>query len=264
MDRLSRVVSIMIDLMNNKIVDTNYLADKYEVSSRTIYRDIELLNLSGIPVIAERGKHGGFSILEGFKIDKNILTESEFSILLRGLQTLINNEDKEAQAVYDKLIAILANSKKEKIIKQAKNVIIDVSPFSMQEKINSYYHQIHFAIENRNKIEMTYYSVSKGNSSRKIEPLVLLFKAANWYVYAYCEKKQDYRYFRLSRIRDIEILEEHFAEKEIVMNEISNSFKEQEEIEIVLQTDKEFSLLLQDNYNVTKIEEKNEDRKSVV
>ena len=97
MDRLSRVISIMIDLINKELVDADYLANKYEVSTRTIYRDIDLLNLSGIPITSERGKNGGFSILDGFKIDKNILTEKEFSILLRGVQALVNTKDKEAR-----------------------------------------------------------------------------------------------------------------------------------------------------------------------
>ena len=135
MDRLSRVVSIMIDLVNKEIVDTGYLADKYEVSTRTIYRDIDLLNLSGIPIISERGKNGGFSIIEGFKIDKNVLSETEFSILLRGVQTLVNNRDKEAQIVYDKLLSILANSKKEKIVKNSNNVVIDISPLDAQSEV---------------------------------------------------------------------------------------------------------------------------------
>ncbi|MCL2354503.1 MAG: HTH domain-containing protein [Oscillospiraceae bacterium] len=135
MDRLSRVISIMIDLINKEIVDTSYLADKYEVSTRTIYRDIDLLNLSGIPIISERGKNGGFSILEGFKIDKSVLTETEFSILLRGIQTLVNNQDKEAQVVYDKLLSILANSKKEKIVKKSNNVVIDVSPLDLKNEV---------------------------------------------------------------------------------------------------------------------------------
>ena len=255
MNRLSRVVSIMIDLMNNKIVDTNYLAGKYEVSVRTIYRDIELLELSGIPIISEKGKHGGFSILEGFRIDKRILTEKEFSILLRGIQTLVNNKDKEAQAVYDKLVSILETSKKEKIIKYSNNVTIDISPFDLKEQINEYYNQLHFAIENRNNVKITYYSVGKGISTRVIEPLMLKFKSANWYVYAFCKEKQDYRYFKLARIKEMEILKEHFVEREIIQDEISNSFNDGKEIEIVLQTDKELSIMIQENYNIIKIEE---------
>lgn len=259
MNKLSRVVSILIDLMNNKIVDTNYLANKYEVSTRTIYRDMELLELSGIPIVSEKGKHGGFSIIEGFRIDKNILTENEFSILLRGIQTLIHNRDKEAQAVYDKLISILENSKKEKIIKHSQNVTIDVSPFEMKKEISEYYNQFHLAIENKNNVKITYYAIGKGISTRTVEPLRLIFKSANWYLYAFCKKRQDYRYFKLARVKSVEILEEHYEDREIVLEELSSSFQDGEEIEIVLQTDKEIVQLLQENLPVTKIEEKGED-----
>lgn len=258
MNRLSRVISIMIDLMNHKRVDTNFLANKYEVSTRTIYRDIELLNLSGIPIFSEMGKHGGFSVLEGFKLDRSILTETEFSILLRGLQTLINNKDKEAQAVYDKLVSLLQNAKKEKIIKHSKTVTIDVTPFELQKEINEYYQKLHLAIENKNKVKITYYSVRKGIGTRIIEPLMLIFKANNWYVYAFCKKKQDYRYFKLVRIKEIQVLDDHFSDREVVINEISDSFNDGEEIEFILQTDKEFALFIRENYYVTKVEEKDE------
>ena len=258
MNRLARVVSIMIDLMNHNMVDTNYLASKYEVSTRTIYRDIELLDLSGIPIVSEKGKKGGFSILEGFRIDKRILTEKEFSILLRGIQTLIHNQDKEAQVVYDKLVSILEHSKKEKIIQYSNNVTIDVSPFETKKEIMDYYNQFHAAIENKNNVRITYYSVGKGMSTRVIEPLMLIFKAANWYLYAFCRERQDYRYFKLSRVKAMEVLEEHYQEREIVVDKISSSFNDGEEIEIVLQTDKEFSLIIQENYEVTKIEPKDE------
>lgn len=258
MGRLSRVISIMIDLINKRTVSTAYLSNKYEVSTRTIYRDIELLNLSGIPIISEMGKNGGFSILEGFKIDKNILSENEFSTLLRGLQTLINNNDKEAGIIYDKLISILENSKKEKIIKHSNKVIIDISPFEMEKEIQKQYKQIHLAIEENKCIKIKYYSIDKGYSHRIVEPLVLIFKTANWYLYGFCRQKRDYRYFKLSRIHHIEILEQHFAEREIDTSEFDNFFKGLEEIEITLETSKGYALFIQENYYTTNIQEKEE------
>ena len=259
MDRLSRVVSIMIDLINKNKVDTSYLSDKYEVSTRTIYRDMDLLNLSGIPIVSDRGKNGGFSILEGFKIDKNVLTETEFSILLRGLQTLINNQDKEAQIVYNKLLSILENSKKEKIIKNSNNIIIDISPFELQKEVGQYYEKIHRAIEEKRCIKIEYYSIDKGDSTRIIEPIVLLFKSSNWYVYAFCRKKQSLRCFKLSRINDIETLEEYFEEREMNLGEFYDFFSDIEDIEIILETDEEFSKFIKEFHNVTNIE-KNKDK----
>jgi predicted DNA-binding transcriptional regulator YafY len=255
MDRLSRVISIMIDFMNHKIVDTSYLANKYEVSTRTIYRDIDLLNLSGIPIVSERGKNGGFSILDGFKIDKSILSEQEFSIILRGLQALVNNKDKEAQSVYERLISILENSKKEKIIKQSNHVVIDISPFEMQKELRKLYTQIHEAIEEKRCIKIKYHSIDKGYTERIIEPLALIFKTANWYLYAFCREKQDYRYFKLLRIKNIEVLEEHFAERDVETRGFEYFFTDLEEVEIVLKTDPEYAVFIQENYYITKIEQ---------
>lgn len=258
MDRLSRVISIMTDLMHYRKVDTSFLARKYEVSTRTIYRDIEMLSLSGIPILSERGKNGGFSIIEGFKLDKSIVTETEFGILLRGLQTLINNNDKDAEHVYDKLISILENSKKEKVVQHSNKIMIDVSPFTWQEKFSQYYQLFSTAIENKYLVEITYYSVEKGLSNRVIEPVMLLFKSKNWYLYAYCHERKEFRYFKLSRIKSVTILEEHFVEREIHVEKLSNSFHTVEEIEVVLQTDKTFALRLQDTCRVVHVEEKND------
>lgn len=259
MDRLSRVIGIMIDLINNKIVDTSYLADKYEVSTRTIYRDIELLNLSGIPITSERGKNGGFSVLEGFKIDKSILTETEFSMLLRGIQTLINNEDKEAQILYNKLLSILENSKKEKIIKNSNNVVIDISPFEMQKEVNQHYKQLHKAIEEKRCVKIKYHSIDKGDTNRIIEPLVLLFKTSNWYLYAYCRQKQTLRCFKLLRIQNIEILEEKFTDRDIDIGKFDDFFTDIEEVEIVLKTNKEFAKFIQEYHYVTNIKEQEQE-----
>lgn len=250
MDRLSRVISIIIDLINNKVVDTSYLSNKYEVSTRTIYRDIELLDLSGIPIISERGKKGGFSILDGFKIDKNILTEKEFGILLRGIQALVNTEDKEAQLVYDKLLSILENAKKEKIIKHSNNVVIDISPFDFEKEAAKKYKQLHKAIEEKRCIKLSYYSIDKGNTNRIIEPLILLYKTSNWYLYAFCRKKQSLRCFKLLRIKDIKVLDEHFEERDIEIGEFYDFFTDVEEIEIILETDKEFAQFIQEHHYV--------------
>jgi predicted DNA-binding transcriptional regulator YafY len=211
--------------------------------------------LSGIPIVSARGKNGGFSILEGFKIDKNILTEAEFSIVLRGIQTLINNKDKEAGIVYNKLLSILENSKKEKIIKHSNNVIIDVSPFKMQDETSVNYKLLHKAIEEKRCVKLSYHSIDKGDTNRIIEPLVLLFKTSNWYLYAYCRERESLRCFKLLRIQDVEILDEHFEERDIDITDFDDFFIDIEETEIVLKTNKEFAKHIQEYHYVTKTEE---------
>lgn len=259
MDKLSRVISIMIDLINNEIVDTVYLASKYEVSTRTIYRDIDLLDRSGIPIVSKQGKQGGFSIMEGFKIDKNILSENEFSIVLRGLQALANNKDREAVAVFDKLVSILNNNKKEKIIKTSQNVIIDISPLEEKKEIDDIYNKINYAIENRKCLEIKYYSVDKGTSKRIIEPLILIFKSSNWYLQAFCRDKKDFRNFKLLRIKELKILEDTFEEKDFSINEMKNFFNGMDCTKIVIKTDKNYASFIEENYGIFQKEEKGKD-----
>ncbi|MCL2383856.1 MAG: YafY family transcriptional regulator [Oscillospiraceae bacterium] len=259
MERLSRVVSIMIDLINKNIVDASYLADKYEVSTRTIYRDIELLDMSGIPIVSEKGKNGGFSILDGFKIDKNILTETEFGILLRGVQAVVKSNDKEAQTVYDKLLSILENSKREKIIKHSNNVMIDISPFELDKEVADNYKKINKAIEEKRCINLSYHTIHKGTSNRVIEPILLLYKISDWYLYAFCREKQSLRCFKLVRMKKVELTDEVFAEREIESSEFCGFFSDVEGIDIVLKTDKEFAKYIQEFHYVTNVEEKDEE-----
>lgn len=254
MDRLARILSIFMDLINHKVVDTSYLSEKYQVSTRTIYRDIELLDLAGIPIISKRGTNGGFSIIEGFKIDRNILSEEEFSILLRGLQTLIHFDDPTAQAVYDKLTTILANSKKEQVIQHSNHVIIDISPFEPQKQIATWYQLLHQAITQHKCVKMSYNSIEKGISQRIIEPIHLFFKTANWYLYAFCRNRNEYRYFKLARIKEIEILEEEMIKRETKFLELSQFFTNLEEIDLVLETSEDYSLIIEEHYFVTKKE----------
>jgi predicted DNA-binding transcriptional regulator YafY len=180
--------------------------------------------------------------------------------VLRGLQTLVNNGDKEASAVYDKLLSILENSKKEKIIKKSNTVVIDISPFEMQKEVSYYYKQLHKAIEEKRLVSLKYYSMEKGKTTRIIEPIMLMFKAANWYLYAYCREKQDVRCFKLLRIQDLEVLNETFEDRNIsIEEEFNDFFSDMEDIEIVLKTDKVFSKFLQEFHYVVNVEEHGKD-----
>lgn len=248
MDRLSRVVSIMIDLINHDFVSAKYLSEKYEVSTRTIYRDIELLNLSGIPILSKKGLNGGFYVLEGFKIDRSIVSESEFSILLRGLQTLINNHDKEAKGVYDKLVSILTDSRKEKILQASHNVIIDVTPFEKREKLEEYYRIIQMAIKEQQCLNVIYQSIEKGVTKRKIEPIRLIYKSTSWYLYAYCKTKKDFRSFKLERIKKLELLEETYQQR---IEEGSLLLEEKYKVtQIVIKTSKQYADFIKEYHHI--------------
>lgn len=128
-----------------------------------------------------------------------------------------------------------------------------------KKKLLGHYKQIHKAIEEKRCVRVNYHSIDKGDSNRVVEPLVLLFKTSNWYLYAFCRERQSLRCFKLLRIKDIEVLDEQFEEREIELSEFNDIFTDVEETEIVLKTDKEFSKFIQEYHYVTNIEEKGQD-----
>lgn len=201
--KINRLFQIVYILLERKTITAKELADKFEVSTRTIYRDIEILSSSKIPIYANKGKGGGINLLDDFVLDKSILSEEEQNQILFSLQSLqklnINNEKKLLEKM-----SMLFN-------KSSKNWIeVDFSNWGIDNCQNNKFNSIKDAILNKNIIEFKYYNSRGEESVRQVEPLQVWFKDKSWYIKAYCRIKQDYRIFKIARIKDIKILEENF------------------------------------------------------
>lgn len=201
--KINRLFQIVYILLERKTITAKELADKFEVSTRTIYRDIEVLSSSKIPIYTNKGKGGGINLLDDFVLDKSILSEEEQNQILFSLQSLqklnINNEEKLLEKM-----SMLFN-------KSSKNWIeVDFSNWGIDNCQNNKFNSIKDAILNKNIIEFKYYNSKGEESVRQVEPLQVWFKDKSWYIKAYCRIKQDYRIFKIARIKDIKILEENF------------------------------------------------------
>ena len=205
-DRLIGILSIL--LQRNKIT-TAELAGKFEVSRRTILRDIESLNRAGIPIVTSQGQGGGISIIENFKIDKTVLSSDEMQSIISGLRSLDSvSETKHYRQLMDKL-----SSKSSYSINTDDHIIIDLSMWdksAVSEKIEL----IKSAIENNEKISFTYYSPN-GISIREIEPYHLVFQWSSWYVWGFCTERNNYRMFKLTRLTNLKCTYKKFEKKEI-------------------------------------------------
>lgn len=157
----------------------------------------------------------------------------------------------------------MESTKKEKIIKNSNNVVIDISPFETKGQIQEYYRQIHSAIEEKKCIKIKYHSIDKGYSQRILEPHVLIYKTSNWYLYAFCREKNGFRNFKLTRIKELSVLEEHFEEREISDNDFEDIYTELKEVDILLKTNEEYASFLQENFNVISKEEKSKNSKEI-
>lgn len=189
--------------MQKKKVTAKELADKFEVSTRTIYRDIEILSRANIPVYATKGKEGGIGLLEGYVLNKCILSEEEQNQILFALQGMKKVRGKEEKNILEKL-STLFNKEINDWIK------VDFSNWEKGNEQEERFDMIKTAILNKNLIKFTYYNSNGERSKRIVEPLQIWFKDKSWYLISYCRLKEDYRIFKITRIKEIEILQKHF------------------------------------------------------
>lgn len=199
--QINRLFGIIYILLDKKLVTAKELAERFEVSGRTIYRDIELLSQYGIPIYTNKGKGGGISLLDNFVLDKSLISDKEQTAILTSLMAMAAIPEIEKTGIGRKL-SELFNKNNETWIN------VDFSEWGVSQK--ELFEQLRSAIIEKYIIEIDYIN-SRGETSRRlVEPLQLWFKNRAWYLIAYCRKAEDYRLFRLTRIRDIQNGREHF------------------------------------------------------
>lgn len=207
--KINRLTEIIVTLLNKNTVTAKDLADKFSVSTRTIYRDIEELSLSGIPVYMTKGKNGGISILEGYSVNKTILSDNDKQSLLIALKTLEATNYPEINSVINK-IGFMLN--KEEL---SNWIDIDFSRWGSDLNENDKFNQIKMAILNNKPIEFSYINSYGNYSTRIIEPMKLVYKGQTWYIYGFCRLKKEARVFRITRIKDLVVKNEKFIRRNI-------------------------------------------------
>ncbi len=195
--KIDRLIGILSILLQKEKVTAPELAEKYEVSRRTINRDIEALCKAGIPIVTAQGQNGGISIMEGYKIDSKLLTSADMQAILAGLRSLdsVSGTNQVAQLM-EKLSAGASN-----VIPGSQNILIDLSSWyreSLAPKVDC----IRKSMDRHYTISFHYYA-PKGESYRTIEPYYLIFRWSSWYVWGYCRDRKDYRLFKLNRMDEL-------------------------------------------------------------
>lgn len=190
----NRLFEIIYILMQKRKITAKELADRFEVSTRTIYRDIETLSRANIPIYASKGKDGGIGLLDEYVLNKTILSEEEQNQILFALQGMEEAKGQDEKDILNKLSALF-NKKVNDWIK------IDFSNWSDAKEER--FEIIKSAILNKRLIQFTYYNSNGEESKRIVEPLQIWFKDKSWYLISYCKLKQDYRIFKIARMKEI-------------------------------------------------------------
>ena len=241
----NRLFEIVYILLQKKKTTAKELADRFEVSTRTIYRDIETLSTANIPIYASKGKDGGIGLLDEYVLNKTILSEEEQNQILFALQGMKKVKGQDEKDILEKL-SILFNKKINDWIK------IDFSNWdNMQEER---FDIIKSAILNKHLVQFTYYNSNGEESKRIVEPLQIWFKDKSWYLVSYCKLKQDYRIFKIARIKEVKMLQEHF-ERELPKEE-ENEKHNFKIIELELEINKAMTYRVYDEFESKEITKK--------
>lgn len=201
--KIDRLIGILSILLQRDRVTAAELAEKFEVSRRTIVRDIEDLCKAGIPVAASQGRGGGISVMEGFRIDRTLLSEEDMKAILTGLQSLDSvSESKRYRRIMDKLDA----KNTAEAVSAGNNIIVDLSSWD-KSAVSPKLETVRSAAESRKKLGFMYYSPER-TERREIEPYRLVFQWSSWYVWGFCTKRNDYRMFKLTRMTELAAGEE--------------------------------------------------------
>lgn len=200
----SRLFGILYCLINNGQTTAAQLAQEFEVSQRTIYRDIDALSASGIPVYAESGRNGGIRLMKNFVLNKAVFSEKEKQDILSALQSLNAAGNIDNSKTIAKLSALFETNSENWFE-------ADFSRWCSQSSDNIKFEQLKNAVIQYKCVNITYAGSGKEIGSRKIRPLKLMYKSKAWYLKAYCTERQDFRTFRLNRILSVEQLDESFT-----------------------------------------------------
>lgn len=235
--QINRFFEMIYILLDKKTVTAKELAERFEVSARTIYRDIEVLSQAGIPVYATRGKGGGISLLDNFVLDKSLISDSEQTEIIAALGAMSVLPDIDKTTIKDKLASLFGKN-------DASWIGVDFSGWRKGQK--TVFDNLKEAVIKKRISEIEYVNSCGEVSVRSVEPLKLYFKGRAWYLIAYCRKADDYRIFRLSRIKRVSLSYDRF-EREMP----DYDYKEEDIIttEIVLKISPELEYRVYDEFD---------------
>ena len=236
--QINRLFEIVYILLERKTITAKELAERFEVSTRTIYRDIEILSQAKIPVYANKGNGGGIGLLEDYVLDKSVLSEEEQNQILFALQSMEKISNQNEKNILEKMSSIFNKIKTNWID-------VDFSDWGINGEQDQTFNLIRNAILKHNVIEFVYYNSYGEEKKRQAEPLQIYFKDKSWYLKAYCRLKQDYRLFKISRMKDIKLLNETFERE---LPQIKENKFDYKTIQLELEISKDMSYRVYDEF----------------
>lgn len=225
--QINRLFEIIYILLDKQTVTSKELAEQFEVSTRTIYRDIDTLSSAGVPVYMSKGKGGGISLLPNFVLNKSLLTNEEKDDVLMSLKAINSLNVSKTDTALKKLKSLFGEQ-------NADWIEIDFSSWNNSDNEKEIFSILKSAVINKRIVCFTYASTKGQQTKRNVEPLKLCFKNSSWYLYGYCTLKNDYRFFKLKRIKNLIVSKQSFKRETPTRVFIENDTYKKETIKLKL------------------------------
>ena len=240
--QINRLFEIVYILLDKKTITAKELSKHFEVSVRTIYRDVEALSISGIPIYTNKGKGGGISLIEDFVLNKSVLSEKEQNEILMSLQSINAMKFLDVEPVLKRLSTIFN--------KESDNWIdVDFSQWGSDDSEKDKFNILKTAIISTKLVSFDYFSSYGEKTLRTVEPLKLVFKGQGWYLYGFCRLKGEFRIFKIKRIRNMNLLDETFIRDHPIdiCNEGDKTY-ENKMVTLTLKIDKRMAYRIYDEF----------------
>jgi predicted DNA-binding transcriptional regulator YafY len=233
--RIDRMLGIIVFLLNRDKISAKSLAERFEVSVRTIYRDIESINMAGIPIVSYPGNNGGYGVMENYRLDRQVLSLDDMSSIITALKGVGNSTgDNDMDNIAEKILSLVPQDKVSKLKKRAEEVVIDITPWGFRQKSKDQLKLIQQAISENTLVSFSYRNMRGEILERIVEPMTMIFKSYAWYLFGFCRKRNDFRLFRLSRIDMLKSLDQKFVRKSTTYKDFFSEENQPATINLVL------------------------------
>lgn len=256
--KLERLLAIIMLLLNRKHINAKELAEYFEVSQRTIYRDIDAINQAGIPIVTYMGAEGGFGIMENYKIDKNFLDENEINSITMALRNLNNTvNSKKISHTLEKLENVMSQKYNNGDYRNKFPINIDYNSWSNNNTYKDKVKILNKAIDEKKIINFDYINTKGEYINRLVEPLSLLLKDFAWFLHGYCHIREDYRLFKVKRMRKVSMTKDSFTRDVLPIEELDYNeewYKDKPILNIILKFKPNVKTRVVDYFNEDQIQ----------
>ena len=257
--KIDRLLSIIVYLLNRDLVSARELAGRYGVSVRTIQRDMEAIGLAGIPLMSVQGPRGGYGIVDTYRMDRQFVTVDDLFYIITSLSSIGSTfTNQKIESTIEKMKSLLPERGEEVFGDRHRKLFVDFSMLGGAEGYQEVLRVAEAAVDKSRLLRIRYTNSKLVTTERTIEPLTIVFKWRSWYLYAYCRTREDYRLFRLSRIRDPQMLNERFRRREKSVEEYfagSEAWDPGKTVDLVLSFDASIRPLVEDFFTGSEMHE---------